>query len=237
MITKLGVDRVIETARKLGITTPIGRDMSISLGTADVKLAEMVHAYGVFAAGGYLADQIVVTSITDREGKKVDEVHVNQKPVISEESAFIMAHMMKGVIDRGTATMLKKLGRPIAGKTGTTNEEMDAWFVGYTPEWSAGVWAGFDQKRKIGNKETGGKVAAPIFLYFMEEFLKDQPILDFEIPDGVVPVLVNVNSGRPTSEDDPAAFVEYFKNGTEPGSGGADEMGEIPKDYLSSSDF
>ncbi len=236
MITKLGVDRVIETARKLGISTPIGRDMSISLGTSEVTMLDMIRGYGTFAAGGWLADQIVVTSVYDREGKLVLEVKPNQHQVISEESAFIMAHMMKGVVDRGTATAVKKLNRPVAGKTGTTNDEMDAWFIGYTPEWVCGVWIGFDQKRNIGHRETGGKAAAPIFVEFMEQFLADKPVLDFLIPDGVIPELVNVISGRPTSPDDPQAFVEYFKSGTEPEEG-MGEDGGIPKDYLSSSDF
>lgn len=248
LANKMGLDAVIDAARKLGITTPIGRDMSISLGTSEVKLSELVGAYSVFAAGGLLTDPIVVRQVKDRDGKVVYDQRPNAKMVISEETAFIMAHMMKGVVERGTATILKKLERPVAGKTGTTNEEMDAWFVGFTPEWAGGIWVGFDVKRQIGHKETGGKVAAPIFLYFMQEFLKDTPPLDFVIPDGVVPVTVNVNSGRPTSDDDPGAFVEYFKSGTETSLDQVNEQGgdsglegggdpDVPQDYLSNDEF
>lgn len=244
LLRAMGVDRAIEAARKLGITTPIPREMSISLGTAEVTLIELVKAYGTFAAGGWLSDTLVITLIKDRDGSVVYQKRPRQEKVISEETAFIMANMMKGVVERGTATVVNKLGRPVGGKTGTTNEHMDAWFLGFTPEWVGGVWVGFDQKKMIGRMETGGKAAAPVFLYFMEEFLKDTPILDFDIPDGVVPVLVNRNSGRPTSPDDPNAFYEYFKIGTEPQGAMPQDDGASPdaeaspgKDYLSSDEF
>lgn len=235
LIQKLGVDRVIKVAERLGITTPIPGNLSISLGSAEVRMIELVRAYGAFAAGGYLADPLVITSIKDRDGKQLYEQRPKQKKVIDENDAFIMAHMMKGVIDRGTATVLKALGRPIAGKTGTTNDQMDAWFIGYTPEWVAGAWVGYDQKRMIGRMETGGKAAAPIFLYFMQEFLKDSPVVDFDIPDGVVPVSVNVASGHVVSSDSEGAFTEYFKVGTEPTE--TEEETQIPQDYLSSDEF
>ena len=235
LLNKMGVDKGIQYARKLGITTPIGRDLSISLGTSEVKLIELVHAYGTFAAGGWLSDSLVVSKIRDRDGKLLVEQRPKQKQVISEESAFIMASMMKGVVERGTATIVKELGKPTAGKTGTTNDHMDAWFIGYTPEWAGGAWVGFDVKRPMGKPETGGRAAAPIFLYFMQEFLKDTPPLDFEIPDGVIPVPIDLNSGRPVEAGTPGAFIEYFKSGTEPtrDSGASTPPGE----YLSSQDF
>ena len=235
LIQKLGVDRVIKVARRLGITTSIPGNLSISLGSAEVRMIELVRSYGAFAAGGYLADALVIKSIKDREGKQIFEQRPKQKKVLDENDAFIMAHMMKGVIDRGTATVLKPLGRPIAGKTGTTNDQMDAWFLGYTPEWVAGAWVGYDVKRTIGKMETGGKAAAPIFLYFMQEFLKDTPITDFDIPDGVVPVPVNLSSGHVVSSDAEGAFTEYFKAGSEPTE--TEEEAQIPQDYLSSDEF
>lgn len=234
LISALGADRVIKFARLLGLTTPIPRELSISLGTAEVRLIEMVGAYGVFAAGGWLADPITVSEIKDRDGKIIYRKLPKQKQVISEDLAFIMANMMKGVVERGTATVVKALNKPAAGKTGTTSDFMDAWFIGYTPEWVTGVWTGFDVKRKIGPKETGGRVAAPIFLNFMKEFLKDTPPLDFDIPDGVIPVPINYNSGTLASPDDPSAFIEYFISGTEPGSG---SNVNTQQDYLSNSDF
>lgn len=216
LLNRLGVDRGIQMAKNLGISTPIARNMSISLGTPEVKLIEMTRAYGAFAAAGWLADQIVVKEIYDRHGQKIYEKRPNQKKVLSDETAFIMAHMMKGVVERGTATSVKVLNRPVGGKTGTTNNHMDAWFIGFTPEWVAGVWTGFDVKRPMGKLETGGKAAAPIFIDFMKEFLKDEPALDFDIPDSVIPVSVDVNTGRPVAPGSPGAFIEYFKVGTEP---------------------
>lgn len=235
LLRKLGVQRGIESARKLGITTPIAPNMSIALGTPEVRLVELVHAYGAFAAEGWLADQIFIRTIKDREGKLVYEKRTKQQKVIEDADAFIMANMMKGVVERGTAQRVKALGRPVAGKTGTTNDQMDAWFVGYTPEWVAGVWVGFDVKQSLGRFETGGKAAAPAFLYFMQDWLEDTEELDFTIPDGVIPVTVNLNSGRLTSSDSPGAFIEYFKSGTEPRTS-ASEI-EIPQDYLNNDEF
>jgi penicillin-binding protein 1A len=180
---------------------------------------------------------LVVTRITDRDGNVVYEQQPHQRQILSEETAFIMAHMMEGVVQRGTATVVKPLGRPVAGKTGTTSGQMDAWFLGYTPEWVAGIWIGFDKKRMIGPQETGGRVSAPIFLRFMQEFLKDVPPIDFDPPDGVVPVAINVTTGRPVPSDSQGAFIEYYKTGTEPSSADAGEAPEIPKDYLSSDEF
>ena len=235
LLQRSGLDRVIETARRLGLTTPIEKNMSIALGTPTVHLLELARAYGAFAAEGRLADMLVVSEIKDRDGTVIYSQTPRQTKVISEEDAFIMAHMMRGVVDRGTATLIKKLNRPVAGKTGTTNDQMDAWFIGYTPQWVGGVWVGFDVKRSIGNKETGGKVAAPVFLYFMQEFLKGTPIDDFVIPDGVIPVPIDLNSGHVVDGNSPGAFIEYFKTGTEPKET-AREI-EVPQDYLSSDEF
>lgn len=216
MIQQMGVQRAIESARRLGLTTPIPPNLSISLGSAEVEMLELVRAYGAFASGGLLADSLFVTKILDRDGHVVYEQEPHGRRVINEEDAYVMASMMKGVVERGTATVLKVLGRPMAGKTGTTNDQMDAWFVGYTPEFVGGAWVGYDVKRKIGNQETGGKAAAPIMLYFLQEYLKGVPPSDFPLADGVIPVPVDLNSGRPVSGDAPGAFTEYFKSGTEP---------------------
>ena len=226
---------MISTARRLGISTPIPRNMSISLGTAEVYLIEMVRAYGAFATGGWLADPLLVSSIRDRDGKLVYEQRPKQKKVIDEDDAFILANMMKGVVERGTAQVVSKLNRPIAGKTGTTNGQMDAWFIGYTPEWVCGIWVGYDVKHALGHNETGGRVAAPVFVYFMDKFLADKPADDFEIPDGVIPVPIDLGTGHVVEPDTPGAFVEYFKSGTEPSF--ADPAVSIPQDYLSNSEF
>lgn len=251
IVSRIGVDAAIQYARLLGIRSPLGRNLSLSLGSSEVTPLEMTRAYGVFAAKGVLFDSVFVTKIQDRFGKVLYDYDTEKvgkgQQVISENSAFVLANMMKGVVDHGTGYRVKELGRPVAGKTGTSNDQMDTWFIGYTPTWVCGVWVGFDQKKQIGPKETGGVVSAPIWLYFMREFLKYQEEstrgsaeqeakreaerlgikyqppaaseqLDFTIPDGVDPYWVDKASGRRSSEGAGGAIMEYFLKGTEPES-------------------
>jgi penicillin-binding protein 1A len=252
IISKIGVDAAIKYARKLGIESPLGRNLSLSLGSSEVTPLEITRAYGVFASGGILAPSSYIHSVSDREGSVIydrdKDPEAAGERAISEESAFLMASLMKGVVQFGTGQLVKQLKRPIAAKTGTSNDQMDAWFVAYTPEWVCGVWVGFDVKKAIGAKETGGKVAAPIWLYFMKDFLAYQDAqklkerkkalaseaaslgvdpqvpdelvpLDFPVPQGVDPFWIHRDTGTAASEDSPGAFLEYFAKGTKPGSG------------------
>jgi penicillin-binding protein 1A len=249
IVSRIGVDAVIQYARMLGITSPLGRNLSLSLGAAEVSVLEMTRAYGVLAAKGLLFDSVFVTQIKDRYGKVLysydNERLARAKQVLNENSAFVLATMMKGVIESGTGYKVKELGRPVAGKTGTSNDQMDAWFIGFTPTWVCGVWVGFDQKRQIGPKETGGMVSAPIWLDFMRDFIKLQgshavggeereaqgeaerlgiqyvPVkvteqLDFSVPDGVEPFWVVKATGARASAGTAGAILEYFVKGTEP---------------------
>jgi penicillin-binding protein 1A len=248
IVSRIGVDAPIEYARLLGITSPLGRNLSLSLGSSEVTILELTRAYGVFANKGVLQDSVFVTKIKDRFGNVLYDYENEKlgtgKQVITTESAFIMANMMKGVVEYGTGYKIKELGRPVAGKTGTSNDQMDAWFVGYTPEWVCGVWVGFDQKKQIGPKETGGVVSAPIWLYAMRQFLEHRKslggakieaeakeeaerlgieytapevteTLDFPIPDGVEPFWIDKSSGLRVAQG-AGAFLEYFVRGTEP---------------------
>lgn len=262
--SRIGVDAIIQYARKLGISAKLGRNLSISLGSSEVTVLEMTRAYGVFANKGVLFDSVFVNRLVDRDGKvifdyereKLSKAH----QVVDEKSAFIMANMMKGVVQRGTGWRVRELGRPAAGKTGTSNDLMDAWFIGYTPNWVAGVWAGFDLKKTIGKNETGGKVSSPVWLDFMKDFLAYQdkkqyelleaqakeeaeqlgieyvapePLepLDFSVPDGVDPMWVDRFTGLPAEPSAENAIYEYFIKGTEPGER---EVHEEATDYLSS---
>lgn len=249
IVSRIGIDAPIHYARLMGITSPLGRNLSLSLGSSEVSPLEMSRAYGVFPAKGVIFDSVFVTKITDRFGKVLFDYNV-EKPLkarqaINENSAFVMANMMRGVVENGTGYKAKELGRPVAGKTGTSNDQMDAWFIGYTPSWVCGVWVGFDQKKPIGPKETGGVVAAPIWLYFMRDFLqyekrdmaerlereaKEEAArlgityveptvpeqLEFSVPDGVEPFWIQKSSGVRSSEGSPGAILEYFVKGTEP---------------------
>ncbi len=245
LLERIGVDKIIGSARRLGISTPIPRNMSIALGTPEVRVIDMVRSYAPFSSGGYLPEPLLVKSIKERDGTEIYLGLPKQKQVINPPEAFVMAHMMKGVVERGTAQVIRKLGMPVGGKTGTTNNHMDSWFIGYTPEWVAGVWVGFDVKRSLGKTATGGVVAAPIFLEFMTEFLKDSPALDFIPPEGVVPLTVDPTSGLPLEPGSERAFVEYFILGnTEDPYGRLNRYQEqyVPRsqeggDYLTNSDF
>jgi penicillin-binding protein 1A len=132
------------------------------------------------------------------------------------ETAYILTNVMKGVIERGTATRARALKRPLAGKTGTTSEATDVWFVGFTPSLVAGVWVGYDVKKSLGPAETGGRMALPLWIAFMQRILPDQPVEDFPVPDNVVTVRVNHETGFPVSPEERGAIVEYFIKGTEP---------------------
>lgn len=249
IISKIGVDAAIQYAVKLGIKTQLGRNLSLSLGSSEVTPLEMTRAYGVFANRGVFYDSVFIDKVVNRQGTVVfdyDTVKLdNARPVIDEKSAFIMANLMKGVVQRGTGWRIRALKRPAAGKTGTSNDQMDGWFIGYTPEWVCGVWVGFDLKRTIGKTETGGKVSAPIFLEFMQNFLSHrdrvqyeqlvadakkeaeqlgieyvapEPLepLDFAVPDGVDALWVDRMTGQPTIPSNPDAIYEYFISGTAP---------------------
>ncbi len=266
IVSRIGVDAVIEYARLLGIKSPLGRNLSLSLGSSEVTPLEITRAYGVFPGKGVLFDSVFVTKITDRFGQVLFDYEAEKAPqakrAIPENSAFVMAHLMKGVVESGTGYKVKELGRPVAGKTGTSNDQMDTWFIGYTPYWVCGVWVGFDQKKTIGPKETGGAVAAPIWLNFMREFLgyeekhatvqREQEAkaeaeqlgiayrppekseqLDFAIPEGVEPFWVYKGSGARAAQGAAGAILEYFVQGTEPDSR-ADESSSDGEESASS---
>lgn len=268
IISRIGIDAAIQYARKLGITSKLGKNLSLSLGSSEVTLLELTRAYGVFPARGLLADSVFITRILDRHGNELYNSDSQQiettKRVISEQSAFIMSNLMKGVVEHGTGTKIRELGRPAAGKTGTSNDQMDAWFIGFTPNWVGGVWVGFDVKKEIGDKETGGKVAAPIFLDVMRDFLNMQDTenhrrlvleakaeaerlgipfaepelpepLDFSVPDGIDPFWVNKETGLLAGEGEPGAILEYFVRGTEPSKTALEQ--EDSSSYLDSPDL
>ena len=136
----------------------------------------------------------------------------------SPQTAYLITSMLEGVIQNGTGRSVQSIGRPAAGKTGTTNDQHDAWFVGYTPDLLTGVWVGYDDHRSLGAEGTGGKVAAPIWLDFMKQAVADQPARAFTIPDGITCVLIDKTTGLRARLDDLDAPLECFLDGTEPRS-------------------
>src|SRR5436190_2230864 len=180
-LAKLGVLNLIPYVRRFGITSRIEPVLPIALGAADVTLVEMVSAYSTFPNDGVRVEPQLIRRVTDYEGNVLEENFPELRDVISAETARIMVDLMQEPVRQGTATKAQELKRPVAGKTGTTNDFTDAWFIGYTPSIVAGAWIGFDEKVTLGDKETGGKAALPIWMDFIREVYKDKPPEQFNV--------------------------------------------------------
>ena len=216
LLQNIGVDYVIKYAKNIGIESELGPNLSLGLGSSEVTLLELVRSYGVFASGGLLLSPIFINKIVNRKGETIEENLPEKRRVVSDETAFIMTHLMTEVVKYGTGRSVQALQRPAAGKTGTTNDLKDAWFIGYTPELISGVWVGFDQFHSMGRFETGSRAASPIWLDFMKEALKNQSVSPFSPPGGVTFAKIDPESGKLASADTRNAVFECFKVGTEP---------------------
>ncbi len=217
ILRDIGIDYSIDYARKLGIDSHLSHNLSIALGSSGVSLLEIVKAYSVFDNLGYLIEPTFITKIEDRNGNILEEMNPGRVKVIDKSTAYIMTSLLEGVVKNGTARRVKALKRPVAGKTGTTNNLFDAWFAGYTPRYISGVWVGFDDESSLGKGETGSRSASPIWLGFMQEILKDKPVRVFQVPEGVVFSKIDAKTGLlPIAESEKTIF-ECFKEGTVPG--------------------
>jgi len=216
ILKDIGIDYVIDYARKLGIESELSRDLSISLGSSGVSLLELLRAYSVFANQGYRIKPCFVTKILDRDGNVLEENFPESEKVIDKATAYIVSNLLQGVIQNGTGWRAKALNRPAAGKTGTTNNLYDAWFVGYTPRYVTGVWVGFDEEKPLGAGETGSRAACPIWLNFMQTILQDKPIRVFQVPDGVVFAKIDAETGLLAIPESKETIFECFKEGTVP---------------------
>ncbi len=233
----IGMEKVVEYARKMGTTEQMLPVLANSLGSTESTLVRMTTAYSMFVNGGKRVYPALVDRIQDRHGKTVYRhdkrvcegcnadafanqeeplVANNAESVLDSRTAYQIVHMLEGVVERGTAVTVKEVGVPLAGKTGTTNDYKDAWFVGFSPNLSVGIYIGFDQPASLGKGETGGTNAAPIFREFMKDAVGKKPPVPFRIPSGIRLVRVDLKSGYPSSA---GAVLEAFKVGTEPGSG------------------
>jgi len=216
ILRDIGIDYVIGYARKLGITSSLDRDLSLALGSSGMSPMELVRAYSVFANQGRLIEPRFITRIADRQGNVIYERQAEKKQVIEKSTAYIVTHLLKEVVQSGTGWRVKALNRPVAGKTGTTNNLYDAWFVGYTPRYVTGVWVGYDQERTLGEKETGSRAASPIWLDFMKQALAGKSEKVFAVPEDVVFSKIDLRTGLlPIPESEHTAY-ECFKEGTAP---------------------
>lgn len=206
LLESVGIDKVIAFAKEIGINSEIPRELTIALGSITMTPLELATVYSSFANGGLRIKPIAIRYITDQKGNILESNEPEGIEVLSPQTSFILTSMMKDVINYGTG-MRANIGRPAAGKTGTSNDYKDAWFVGYTPHIVGCVWVGFDDmRRSLGPGEVGGRAAAPIWARIMKEIISDEPIEDFSPPEGIVKYVLDESSGA----------YEYLKEGTEP---------------------
>lgn len=216
ILQDIGIDYVIDYSRRLGITSNISRDLSIALGSSGLSLLEIVNAYSVFSNLGYLIEPVFITKIYDRDGKLLENSKLIRKKVIDMSTAYIMTNIMESVVKSGTGWRIRALKRPAAGKTGTTNNLFDAWYLGYTPRYTTGVWVGLDQEAPLGKGEFGSRAASPIWLDYMQNALKGKPARTFNVPEGIVFAKIDSKTGLLPSESSEKTIFECFKEGTVP---------------------
>jgi penicillin-binding protein 1A len=235
--TMIGIEPIAQTVEKFGIMDHMPREYSMVLGAGETTTLRMTAAYAMLVNGGKRVTPTFIDRIQDRNGATI--FHADQRPckgcnnvewehqpepvipdtreqVADPGSAFQIVTMLEGVVERGTGTAIKVIGKPIAGKTGTSNDWHDAWFVGFTPDLAAGVYIGFDDPDSLGDDETGGHVAAPVFRDFMIAALKDAPATAFRTPPGMRLYRVSASTGLPAGAGENAIY-EAYKPGTEPG--------------------
>jgi penicillin-binding protein 1A len=245
----VGMETVATTAERLGVVKQMPRMLSASLGATETTLLDLTTGYAMLVNGGKRITPTLIDRIQDRngitvfrhekrscdqcagvpwDGQDVPEIPDNRERVADARSAYQVVSMLEGVVLRGTGRRIKKVGKPLAGKTGTTNDSRDAWFVGFSPDLAVGVFTGFDQPRPLGRRETGSSVAVPIFRDFMAAALMDKPPIPFRIPSGIRLVRIDPATGKRAVPGMRRVLLEAYKAGTEPplvpesGKAGAD---------------
>ena len=234
----IGMDIVADYTKKFGINDNMPRNLATALGSAETTALNLTTAYAMLVNGGKRITPTFIDRIQDRRGKTIfthdhrtcpdcgplmdwvsqttPTVNDNREQVNDPRTVYQMVSILEGVVQRGTATKLKDLNRPLAGKTGTTNDSKDAWFIGFSPDLVVGVYVGYDEPKQLGGKETGASVAVPVFKQFMAEALKDAPIIPFRVPPGVRQVQINAETGARARPGDKKVIWEAFVAGTEP---------------------
>jgi penicillin-binding protein 1A len=231
------MDRIREMATRFDLERGLGQNLAAALGSNEVTLLQLTTAYAMLVNGGKRIEPALIERIQDRHGRAVAqrdsrpcpdcrEVAWQDQPtpvlpdqreqVIDAPRAFQMVNMLQGVVERGTGQRARSINKPVAGKTGTTDDSRDAWFIGFTPDLVVGVFVGFDQPRSLGDEEQGASAALPIFVDFMTAALKDEPATPFRVPPGVRLVRVDAETGRLAGAGTDAAILEAYMPGTEP---------------------
>ena len=236
----LGMTKIADLAQRLGIYDKMPHQLSMALGAGETTLLKMTTAYSIIANGGRKVDATLIDRIQDRYGKTIyrhddrectgckqekydpntpePELIDNREQVMNPYTAYQITSMMEGVVERGTGKKMLALGKPVAGKTGTTNDERDAWFVGFTPDLTVGVYIGYDNPKPMGKGRTGGELAAPVVADFMKLALKDKAAVPFRVPRAIELIPIHVNTGKRGIFGEDGVILEAFKPGDEPPS-------------------
>ncbi len=233
----IGIDKILEVGKRFGVYDELPRNFSVVLGSAETTLMRLTNAYAMLVNGGKQVTPSLIERIDDRHGRTIyrrdtrncvctvgadtplpEDLLVPLPPddrqqVVDSRLAYQMVSMLEGVVLRGTGARAKVLGRPVAGKTGTTNASMDTWFIGFAPDLVAGVFVGYDKPQTLGAKETGSSVALPAFIDFMKGALKDKPAMPFRIPRGIQLMKIDLATGQPVQGGGPGIIWEAFATG------------------------
>ncbi|MDE1153085.1 MAG: penicillin-binding protein 1A [Micavibrio sp.] len=234
----VGMDKVVDISNKFGVIDNLPPMLSMAIGAGETTLLRMVTAYSTFVNGGKKITPTLIDRIQDRHGKTIfvhdkracdvcgplapwntqetPELPDTREQIADPRFMYQIVSMLEGVVQRGTGTGIKDIGRPVAGKTGTTNDSKDAWFIGFTPDIIVGAYVGFDDPKPMGGRETGGRIAVPIVKEFMQNALKGTPPVPFRVPPGIRLVQINPDTGTRSNPGDSKSILEAFVEGTEP---------------------
>jgi penicillin-binding protein 1A len=220
VIDMLGPQQVAAYAARFGFKEPFRPFLSMALGAQEATLIDLTSAYSVFPNHGIRMVPYSVISITDREGTLLEENRPTPRDAIRADTAYVMTNLLRGVVLRGTGAAANALDWPLAGKTGTVDDYTDAWFIGFDPNVTVGVWLGRDEKKPIGPGETGTTAALPMWIEFMKSYIelrgnREQPPA-FEPPGNIVFMAVDRNTGEPAGDGQDGAITEAFLSGTQP---------------------
>ena len=230
---KLGLEEILNLSKKLNIYNEIPELLSVSLGAAETTLISLTSAYAPFVNGGKKIEPKLISRIQDRRGKTIfqlksrkcidcdkfvnnDKIELpkienNNEKILSEETAYQMTSILQGAVERGTAKKLKSLKVPLAGKTGTTNNNYDAWFIGFSSNLVIGVYLGYDNPKTLGKYETGSKAALPVFKNFVEKALYKEDFKEFKIPKNIYLTSLNYDTGVKSGAGDKKVITEALK--------------------------
>jgi penicillin-binding protein 1A len=222
MMEAIGPATVVAYAQRFGFHQQFPPYLSMALGAGGATLEEVTSAYTVFPNQGVRMRPFEIVSVTDRNGNLLEENRPDATQVIRADTAFVVTSMLRGAVERGTAAAAAGLNWPLAGKTGTVNDNTDAWFVGFDPDITVGVWTGLDERKPLGPYETGAVAALPIWIDFMRAYIASRPQTDerprFQAPGNIVFVSVDGSTGAPSPSTSPGSLTETFIAGTQPGS-------------------